>query len=147
MAAGVGDAACGGRLRRAVPTAAQREHGYQHNCGGHRNGDEDAPTTVVLGSSDGLNAYGGAWFARNSAGGPGSLKLGVCYQDQSGPGPVTVMGSTNTYSITGSQTFRYAAGSAIVAAGTYNVGLCGQNMGTNPINKNGSTSGFVFIGS
>jgi hypothetical protein len=25
--------------------------------------------------------------------------------------------------------------------------LCGQNMGTNPINKNGSSSGFVFIGS
>jgi hypothetical protein len=105
------------------------------------------PTSVVLASSNGISAYGGAWFARNSAGGAGSLTLGVCYQDQSGPGPVTVMGSTSTYSVSGSQTFHYAAGSATVPAGTYNVGLCGQNVGTNSINKNGNTSGFVFVGS
>ena len=105
------------------------------------------PTSVVLASSGGLNAYGGGWFARNSAGGAGSLTLGVCYQDQSGPGPVTVMGSTSTYSVSGSQTWHYAAGSASVAAGTYNVGLCAQNSGTNSINKNGNTSGFVFVGS
>ena len=105
------------------------------------------PTSVVLASSGGLNAYGGGWFARNSAGGAGSLTLGVCYQDQSGPGPVTVMGSTSTYSVSGSQSWHYAAGSASVAAGTYNVGLCAQNSGTNSINKNGNTSGFVFVGS
>jgi len=105
------------------------------------------PTSVVLASSGGLSAYGGGWFARNSAGGAGSLTLGVCYQDQSGPGPVTVMGSTSTYSVSGSQTWHYAAGSASVAAGTYNVGLCAQNSGTNSINKNGNTSGFVFVGS
>jgi hypothetical protein len=57
------------------------------------------------------------------------------------------MGSTSTYSVSGSQTFHYAAGSATVPAGTYNVGLCGQNVGTNSINKNGNTSGFVFVGS
>ena len=68
-------------------------------------------------------------------------------EDQSGPGPVTVMGSTTTYSISGSQTWHYAAGSASVPAGTYNVGLCAQNVGTNSINKNGNTSGFDFVGS
>ena len=105
------------------------------------------PTSVALASGGNLSAYGGGWFARNSAGGAGSLQLAVCYQDQSGPGPVTVMGSTTTYSISGSQTWRYAAGSAAVPAGTYNVGLCAQNVGTNSINKNGNTSGFVFQGS
>ena len=105
------------------------------------------PASVTLASAGSISAYGGGWFARNSAGGAGSLKLGVCYQDQSGPGPVTLMGSTTTYSVSGSQTWHYGAASASVAAGTYNVGLCGQNIGTNSINKNGATSGFVFVGS
>jgi len=105
------------------------------------------PMSVVLASSNGISAYGGGWFARNLGGGAGSLQLGVCYQDQSGPGPVTVMGSTSTYSVSGSQTFRSAAGSATVPAGTYNVGLCGQNIGTNAINKNGNSIGYVFVGS
>jgi len=105
------------------------------------------PTSLVLAASNGISVYGGGWFARNSAGGAGSLKLGVCYQDQSGPGPVTLIGSTTTYSVSGSQTWHYAAGSTTVPAGTYNVGLCAQNVGTNSINKNGNTSGFVFVGS
>ena len=105
------------------------------------------PASVTLASAGSISAYGGGWFARNSAGGAGSLKLGVCYQDQSGPGPVTLMGTTTTYSVSGSQTWHYGAASASVAAGTYNVGLCGQNIGTNSINKNGATSGFVFVGS
>jgi hypothetical protein len=107
-----------------------------------------APSTPVVLPVDGrISAYGGGWFARNSAGGAGSLALAVCYQNQSGPGPVTAMGSTTTYSVTGSQTWHYAAGEATLAAGTYNVGLCGQNTGSNALNKNGNSTGFVFVGS
>jgi hypothetical protein len=106
-----------------------------------------APTPVVLPVDGRISAYGGGWFARNSAGGAGSLALAVCYQNQSGPGPVTTMGSTTTYSVTGSQTWHYAAGEATLAAGTYNVGLCGQNTGSNALNKNGNSTGFVFLGS
>lgn len=105
------------------------------------------PTSVVLASSGNISAYGGGWFARNSAGGAGVLKLAVCYQDQSGPGPVTTMGTTTTYSVSGSPTWHYAAGSTTLAAGTYNVGLCGQNAGSNALNKNGNSTGFVFVGS
>jgi len=105
------------------------------------------PTAVVLASAGSISAYGGGWFARNSSGGAGSLSLGVCYQDQSGPGPITVMGSTTTYSVSGSQTWHYAAGTAALPAGTYNVGLCAQDIGSNALNKNGNTSGFVFVGS
>jgi hypothetical protein len=104
-------------------------------------------TAVVLASAGSISAYGGGWFARNSSGGAGSLSLGVCYQDQSGPGPITVMGSTTTYSVSGSQTWHYAAGTAALPAGTYNVGLCAQNIGSNSLNKNGNTSGFAFVGS
>ncbi|HTL85713.1 MAG TPA: hypothetical protein VL856_11050 [Acidimicrobiia bacterium] len=104
-------------------------------------------TAVVLASAGSISAYGGGWFARNSSGGAGSLSLGVCYQDQSGPGPITVLGSTTTYSVSGSQTWHYAAGTAALPAGTYNVGLCAQNIGSNALNKNGNTSGFVFVGS
>jgi hypothetical protein len=57
------------------------------------------------------------------------------------------MGSTTTYSVTGSQTWHYAAGETNLVAGTYNVGLCGQNTGSNALNKNGNSTGFVFVGS
>ena len=104
-------------------------------------------TQVTLAAPNGLSAYGGGWFAKQSSG-LGSLKLGVCYQDISGPGPVTLMGSTTTVSVNSSQAFKSAAGSTgSVPAGTYNVGLCGQNIGSNSINKAVHTSGSVFVGS
>ena len=104
-------------------------------------------TQVTLAAPNGLAAYGGGWFRKQSAG-PGTLQLGVCYQDTSGPGPVTVMGSTTTEAVNGSLAYKSAAGSvSSVPAGTYNVGLCGQNTGSNDINKNAHTSGFVFVGS
>ena len=104
-------------------------------------------TQVTLAAPNGLAAYGGGWFRKQSAG-PGTLQLGVCYQDTSGPGPVTLMGSTTTEAVNGSLAYKSAAGSVgSVPAGTYDVGLCGQNTGSNAINKNLHTSGFVFIGS
>lgn len=106
-----------------------------------------ATTQVTLASTTGLSAYGGGWFAKQSAG-SGSLKLGVCYQDQNGPGAITLMGTTTTYSVGSSQAFKAAAGSAAsVPAATYKVGLCGQNIGANSINKNNHSSGVVFVGS
>jgi hypothetical protein len=102
---------------------------------------------VTLAAPNGLSAYGGGWFSKKSSG-PGSLSLGVCYQDISGPGPVTLLGSANTVSVNGTLSYKSAAGSTgSVPAGSYAVGLCGQNIGTNDINKNAHTSGFVFIGS
>jgi len=102
---------------------------------------------VTLAAPNGLSAYGGGWFAKKSSG-PGSLSLGVCYQNTSGPGPITLLGSANTVSVNSTQSYKSAAGSTgSVPAGTYVVGLCGQNIGTNDINKNAHTSGFVFIGS
>jgi hypothetical protein len=103
-------------------------------------------TQVTLVAPSGLSAYGGGWFAKQSAG-LGTLQLGVCYQDTSGPGPVTLLGSTTTVSVNSSQAYKFAAGSGSVPAGTYKVGLCGQNTGSNSINKNAHTSGFVFISS
>ena len=104
-------------------------------------------TQVTLAAPNGLAAYGGGWFRKQSSG-PGTLQLGVCYQDTSGPGPVTLMGSTTTEGVNGSLAYKSAAGSvSSVPAATYNVGLCGQNTGSNAINKNLHTSGFVFIGS
>ena len=59
-----------------------------------------------------------------------------------------MLGSTNTYSVSGSQTWHYEAGLATaLPASTYTVGLCAQNIGTNTLNKNGNTVGFVFVGS
>ena len=104
-------------------------------------------TQVTLAAPNGLAAYGGGWFRKQSSG-PGTLQLGVCYQDTSGPGPVTLLGSTTTQSVNGSLAYKSATGSTgSVPAGTYLVGLCGQNTGSNSINKNSQTSGFVFIGS
>ena len=104
-------------------------------------------TQVTLAAPNGLAAYGGGWFRKQSSG-PGTLQLGVCYQDTSGPGPVTLLGSTTTQSVNGSLAYKSATGSTgSVPAGTYLVGLCGQNTGSNSINKNSQTSGFVFVGS
>jgi hypothetical protein len=105
---------------------------------------------VTLAAPNGLAAYGGGWFKKQSSG-PGTLQLGVCYQDVTDPllpGPVTLMGSTATQSVNGTLAYKSAAGSvSSVPAAVYNVGLCGQNTGSNDINKNSHTSGFVFIGS
>lgn len=100
-------------------------------------------TSVTLGATTNVAAYGGGWFAKQSAG-PGTLELGVCSQNQAGPGPITVLGSTTTVSVTSSEIFRSAGGSGTLAAGTYTIGLCAQNVGFNSVNKNGNSSGFVF---
>jgi hypothetical protein len=99
-------------------------------------------TTVTLGSTSTLSAYGGGWFARSSAGST-TGSLNVCYQDQNGPGPITTMGTTTVFSIGNTASYHSATGSATVSAGTYAVGLCAKITGT-AANKNGGSAGFVF---
>ena len=101
-------------------------------------------TVTLLGSTK-VSAYGGGWFAKSSAG-LGSLALGICYQNQSGPGPVTLMGLSTTFSINGTQAYKSATGTAILSVGIFHVGLCALNLGSNAINNNSQASGAVFIG-
>ncbi len=108
--------------------------------------DFAGPTTsITLPATATVTGYGGGWFAKASSG-TGTVDVGVCYQDQSGPGPVTALGSlTNATGINGTQSWHFGNGSASLPAGSYNVGLCAQNLGSNSVNKNGHTSGFVFV--
>ena len=106
-------------------------------------------TQVTFGAPNGLSAYGGGWFAKQSSK-TGTLQLGVCYQDISGAGPVTPMGPATTVSVNSRVAAVYAAAAGSVSsvpAATYKVGLCGQNTGATDINRNVHTSGFVFVGS
>ena len=103
-----------------------------------------SPASITLAATSTVSGYGGGWFAKQSAG-VGTVKLAVCYQDQSGPGPITVLGSPTVISVNGTQKFKSAFGSGTLGAATYTVGLCAQNVGTNSVNKNGNTSGFVFV--
>ena len=102
---------------------------------------------ITLAATETVSAYGGGWFGTQSVG-TGTVSVGVCYQNQSGPGPVTLLGSTSSSPVpsTGSAvTFASGSGSAALAAGTYNVGLCAQNFGSNSLNLNNHSSGFVFV--
>lgn len=100
-------------------------------------------TSLTLGSSTTVAAYGGGWFAKQSSG-VGSVSLGICYQDQNGPGPITVLASPTTVSVNGTSTFKSASGSGTLPAATYTIGLCAQNTGSNSVNKNGDSSGYIF---
>jgi hypothetical protein len=60
------------------------------------------------------------------------------------------MGPATTVSVNSRVAAVYAAAAGSVSsvpAATYKVGLCGQNTGSNDINRNVHTSGFVFVGS
>lgn len=104
-----------------------------------------SPASITLGATSTVSGYGGGLFAKQSSG-VGTVKLAVCYQDQSGPGPITVLGSPTVISVNATQTFKFAFGSGTLGAATYTVGLCAQNVGLNSVNKNGATSGYVFAG-
>ena len=103
-------------------------------------------TTVTLASPSMLSGFASGWFAKQSAG-TGSMSLAVCYQDQSGPGPITVLGTATTISISSTATYNAANGTGSVPAGTYTVGSCAQNLGVNSVNKSVHSSGAVFSGS
>jgi len=100
-------------------------------------------TSLTLGSATTVSAYGGGLFAKQSSG-VGSVSLGMCSQDQNGPGPITVLASPTTVSVNGTNTFHSASGSGTLPAATYTIGLCAQNLGTNSVNKNGASSGYIF---
>jgi hypothetical protein len=103
-------------------------------------------TTVTLASPSTLSGFASGWFAKQSAG-TGSMSLAVCYQDQSGPGPITVLGSATTVTVGTTTTYGAANGSGSVPAGTYTVGSCAQNLGVNSINKSVHSAGAVYSGS
>jgi len=102
-----------------------------------------ASTSIAFGASTDISVYGGGWFAKTSVG-PGTADIGICYQDQNGPGPLTLLGSTNSFAVSGAPTFESASASGTLPAATYTLGLCAQNTGTNNVNKNGTAAGFVF---
>lgn len=103
------------------------------------------PTTAVtLTDTARLSAFGSGAFARQS--GPTTKpSIAVCYQNQSGPGPVTTMGTPSDVSVSTTTVSFGQAGSAVVPAGTYDVGFCIQNNAAGSLNKNENTSGFVFV--
>ena len=103
-------------------------------------------TTVTLAWTSTLSGFASGWFAKQSAG-TGPLSLAVCYQEQSGPGPITVLGSATTMTVGQTETFGSANGSGSVPAGTYTVGSCAQNTGVNSINKSVHSAGAVYSGS
>jgi hypothetical protein len=98
---------------------------------------------IVLVSQATITANGQGAFAVNA--GTKSISVGVCYQDQTGPGPLVPMGTATPATATTTPQDVFASGSATVPAGTYNVGLCALNPGTGPVNKNGNTLGLVTV--
>ena len=58
---------------------------------------------------------------------------------------MTTMGTPSDISVTTTVVAFGQAGSAIVPAGTYDVGFCIQNNSAGSLNKNEATSGFVFV--
>lgn len=100
--------------------------------------------SVSLGAASAVTAYGSGEFQRNTAGAV-TLSVGVCSQNQSGPGPVTLMPTPSAPSVSNSPVTVLATGSALLPAGSYNVGLCAVNNNAASINKNGNTAGFVFV--
>jgi hypothetical protein len=99
---------------------------------------------VTLTGASNVTAYGSGTFSRNTAGAV-TISVGVCYENQSGPGPVTLMPSPTSASVSNSDVVVFATGSAFLPTATYNVGLCAVNTNNVAINKNGDTTGFVFV--
>ena len=100
--------------------------------------------TVNLAGTASVSAYGTGTFARQT-GSPITISIGVCYQDQSGPGAVTPMGLPLSTHVSTIPLPYGVAGSTSLGAGVYNVGYCAQNNNAGAVNKNGNTSGFVII--
>jgi hypothetical protein len=103
------------------------------------------PTAVVnLPASGSVSAFGSGSMSRQT-GSPVSVSVGVCYQNQTGPGPITPLGSPTSVDVGTTEISYGASGSAVLPAGTYNVGFCAKNNSAGSVNKNGNTSGFVVV--
>ena len=100
--------------------------------------------SVVAASASNLSAFGSGWCSRNTAGAV-TLSVGVCYQNQPGPGPITVMPTPTAPSVSNTDVPVLVTGTAAVPSGTYNVGLCALNNNAVAVNKNGNTAGFAFV--
>ena len=127
------------------PTATIQWNGVMSSIGSNQNAYAFAgPTaTVPLVATANVTANGSAAVATN--GGTKAITLNVCYQDQSGPGPVTAMGDPNAQIATTTLTTYAVSGVTVLPPGTYNVGVCATNPGVGPVNKNGNTSGVVTV--
>ena len=99
--------------------------------------------TAVLSGAGTITVSGGGEFRTN--GGSSNITSAVCYQDAIALGALTTMGTPNSFTATSTTTASFASGSASLAAGTYNVGLCATNPGIGPVQKNGNTIGVVTI--
>jgi len=100
-------------------------------------------TNTTFATPTDVSIYAGGWFAKTSTG-VGSANIGICYQDQNGPGPITLLGSTTAFTVAGVSTFHSVNASGTLPAATYTIGLCAQNTGPNNVNKNGTSSGYIF---
>jgi hypothetical protein len=100
--------------------------------------------TVTLGASASVGAYGSAGLARQQTS-PLTISIGVCYQNQAGPGSVTPLGTTTSINVDDKLISYGASGSAALPAGTYNVGFCANNTTSGAVNKNDTTSGFAIV--
>ena len=100
-------------------------------------------TSITFGAPTDISVYAGGWFAKTATG-IGNANIGICYQDQNGPGPLTVLGTTNSFTVSGASTFHFVSASGTLPAATYTIGLCAENTGPNNVNKNGTSSGYLF---
>jgi len=99
--------------------------------------------TATLSVAGTITANGGGEFQTN--GGSANVTAAVCYQDAVALGTLTSMGTPNSFTANGAMSVQFLTGSASLAAGTYNVGLCATNASNNPVQKNGNTIGIVTI--
>lgn len=99
--------------------------------------------SVSLATTGTISAYGSGSFARTV--GTASISVGVCYENQSVPGLLVMMGLPTSVTVTTTLTSQSAAASVVLPAGSYHFGLCGINLGLGAVNQNGSTSGFVIV--
>jgi len=74
-----------------------------------------------------------------------SISTAVCYQDQSGPGPITPIGTPNVVAVNATTTPFGASGSVSLPTGSYLVGFCELNIGVGALSNNGNTAGAVIV--
>jgi len=76
------------------------------------------------------------------------VDFGLCYRISGGSGPLTAFAGTNlqTATATSSKTMFSTASSVVIpVTGTYEIGFCARNRGTNVLNNNDYVNGFVQL--
>jgi len=99
--------------------------------------------TVNLLDASNVAVYGNATLGKSGL--AISISTAVCYQDQSGPGPITPIGTPNVVAVNATTTPFGASGSVSLPAGSYLVGFCELNIGVGALSNNGNTAGAVIV--